>query len=45
VRYLGCEFAIGERDVRVYAPDGRRIATVRSVSTARRVARGYRRAA
>lgn len=42
-RYLGYPLKITEREVTVYTHDGREIATVPSISTARRVIRGYRR--
>lgn len=41
--YLGCELTITERDVTVRAPNGRLIDRVASLSTARRLARSYRR--
>lgn len=41
-RYLGYPLVITERDVTVYTLDGREIATVPSISTARRIIRGYR---
>lgn len=43
--YLGFPLLLaGERQVIVYRPDGRKLATVGSVSGARRFVRGYRRA-
>jgi hypothetical protein len=43
-RYLGCTFEIRETEIVVRAADGRLIDRVKTVSTARRVARGYRKA-
>lgn len=42
--YLGYGLLISERKVAVSTPDGRRIGEERSLSAARRVVKGYRRA-
>jgi hypothetical protein len=41
--YLGFPLLIGERTVTVLTPDGRHVAEVRGLATARNVVRAYRR--
>ncbi len=44
VSYLGYPMLVTERDVHVLRPDGRPLGVERSMSSARRLVRGYRKA-